>query len=115
MTAQSTRWRKRPAGSRRRSEPAACRITAGDPVTGARPGAATASCRGRPRAGRRGASVPAGTASTLEYMPEFIYQMRAVRKSYGDKVVLDDGPLAFLPGAKNGGVGPNGPGQSKLT
>jgi ATPase subunit of ABC transporter with duplicated ATPase domains len=38
-------------------------------------------------------------------MPEFIYQMRAVRKSYGDKVVLDDVTLAFLPGAKIGVVG----------
>jgi hypothetical protein len=33
-------------------------------------------------------------------MPEFIFQMRAARKSYGDKVVLDDVTLAFLPGAK---------------
>jgi ATP-binding cassette ChvD family protein len=47
-------------------------------------------------------------------MPEFIYQMRAVRKSYGDKVVLDDVTLAFLPGAKIGVVGPNGTGKSSL-
>jgi ATP-binding cassette ChvD family protein len=47
-------------------------------------------------------------------MPEFIYQMRAVRKSYGDKVVLDDVTLAFLPGAKIGVVGPNGIGKSSL-
>jgi ATP-binding cassette ChvD family protein len=47
-------------------------------------------------------------------MPEFIYQMRAVRKSYGDKVVLDDVTLAFLPGAKIGVVGPNGAGKSSL-
>jgi len=47
-------------------------------------------------------------------MPEFIYQMRAVRKSYGDKVVLDDVTLAFLPGAKIGVLGPNGTGKSSL-
>jgi len=40
--------------------------------------------------------------------------MRAVRKSYGDKVVLDDVTLAFLPGAKIGVVGPNGTGKSSL-
>jgi ATP-binding cassette ChvD family protein len=47
-------------------------------------------------------------------MPEFIYQMHAVRKSYGDKVVLDEVTLAFLPGAKIGVVGPNGTGKSSL-
>src|SRR6266705_3276322 len=41
-------------------------------------------------------------------MPEFIYQMRAVRKAHGDKVILDDVTLAFLPGAKIGVLGPNG-------
>jgi ATP-binding cassette ChvD family protein len=47
-------------------------------------------------------------------MPEFIYQMHAVRKSYGEKVILDDVTLAFLPGAKIGVVGPNGTGKSTL-
>jgi ATP-binding cassette ChvD family protein len=47
-------------------------------------------------------------------MPEFIYQMRAVRMAHGDKVVLDDVTLAFLPGAKIGVVGPNGMGKSTL-
>jgi ATP-binding cassette ChvD family protein len=55
-----------------------------------------------------------GSAHTLDAMPEFIYQMRAVRKAHGDKVILDDVTLAFLPGAKIGVVGPNGTGKSTL-
>ena len=47
-------------------------------------------------------------------MPEFIYQMRAVRKAHGDKVILNNVTLAFLPGAKIGVVGPNGMGKSTL-
>jgi len=45
---------------------------------------------------------------------EFIYTMRKVRKAHGDKVVLDDVTLAFLPGAKIGVVGPNGAGKSSV-
>jgi ATP-binding cassette ChvD family protein len=40
--------------------------------------------------------------------------MRKVRKAHGDKVVLDDVTLAFLPGAKIGVVGPNGAGKSSV-
>ncbi len=47
-------------------------------------------------------------------MPEFIYQMHAVRMVRGDKLILDDVTLAFLPGAKIGVVGPNGAGKSSL-
>jgi len=47
-------------------------------------------------------------------MPEFIYQMRGVRKAHGDKVILGNVTLAFLPGAKIGVVGPNGMGKSTL-
>src|SRR6202451_2123093 len=53
-------------------------------------------------------------ARRLTYMPEFIYQMRHVRKAHGDKVILDEVTLAFLPGAKIGVVGPNGTGKSTL-
>jgi len=47
-------------------------------------------------------------------MPEFIYQMSRVRKAHGDKVILDEVTLAFLPGAKIGVLGPNGTGKSTL-
>src|SRR5690242_11792267 len=38
--------------------------------------------------------------------------MRKTRKAHGDKVILDDVTLSFLPGAKIGVVGPNGAGKS---
>jgi len=47
-------------------------------------------------------------------LPEFIYSMRKVRKAHGDKVILDDVTLNFLPGAKIGVVGPNGAGKSTV-
>ncbi|MFJ6215277.1 energy-dependent translational throttle protein EttA [Streptomyces sp. NPDC092296] len=47
-------------------------------------------------------------------MAEFIYTMRKVRKAHGDKVLLDDVTLSFLPGAKIGVVGPNGAGKSTV-
>jgi ATP-binding cassette ChvD family protein len=47
-------------------------------------------------------------------MPEFIYVMSKARKAHGDKVILDDVTLAFLPGAKIGVVGPNGAGKSSV-
>jgi ATP-binding cassette ChvD family protein len=47
-------------------------------------------------------------------MPEYIYTLRAVRKAHGDKVILDEVTLSFLPGAKIGVVGPNGMGKSTL-
>jgi ATP-binding cassette ChvD family protein len=45
---------------------------------------------------------------------EFIYTMQKVRKAHGDKVILDDVTLNFLPGAKIGVVGPNGAGKSTV-
>jgi len=47
-------------------------------------------------------------------MAEFIYTLSKARKAHGDKVVLDDVTLSFLPGAKIGVVGPNGAGKSSL-
>ena len=47
-------------------------------------------------------------------MAEFIYQMYQARKAHGDKVILDEVTLSFLPGAKIGVVGPNGMGKSTL-
>jgi ATP-binding cassette ChvD family protein len=40
--------------------------------------------------------------------------MRKTRKAHGDKLILDDVTLSFLPGAKIGVVGPNGAGKSTV-
>ena len=40
--------------------------------------------------------------------------MIKARKAHGDKLILDDVTLAFLPGAKIGVVGPNGSGKSSV-
>ncbi|MDQ1247385.1 MAG: hypothetical protein QG597_1755, partial [Actinomycetota bacterium] len=50
----------------------------------------------------------------LGLMAEYIYTLRKARRAHGDKVVLDNVTLAFLPGAKIGVVGPNGAGKSSL-
>ncbi|MFT9008730.1 MAG: energy-dependent translational throttle protein EttA [Bifidobacterium sp.] len=47
-------------------------------------------------------------------MAEFIYQMIKARKAFGERVILDDVTLSFIPGAKIGVVGPNGMGKSTL-
>jgi ATP-binding cassette ChvD family protein len=54
------------------------------------------------------------TEGNTAAMAEYIYTMRKVRKAHGDKVILDDVTLAFLPGAKIGVVGPNGAGKSSV-
>jgi len=45
---------------------------------------------------------------------EFIYTMHNVRKTVGEKVILDDVSLQFFPDAKIGVVGPNGAGKSTM-
>jgi ATP-binding cassette ChvD family protein len=45
---------------------------------------------------------------------QYIYSMVRARKAHGDKVILDDVTLSFLPGAKIGVVGPNGAGKSTV-
>jgi ATP-binding cassette ChvD family protein len=45
---------------------------------------------------------------------QFIYVLDKARRALGDKVILNDVTLSFLPGAKIGVVGPNGAGKSSL-
>jgi ATP-binding cassette ChvD family protein len=45
---------------------------------------------------------------------QYIYSMVRARKAHGDKVILDNVTLSFLPGAKIGVVGPNGAGKSTV-
>src|SRR3954469_6022070 len=79
------------------------------------------------RAGRiGGANARAGPATAAPPRPanptegaarpvaQYIYSMVRARKAHGDKVILDDVTLAFLPGAKIGVVGPNGAGKSTV-
>ena len=47
-------------------------------------------------------------------MAEYIYTMVRARKAVGEKLILDDVTMSFLPGAKIGMVGPNGAGKSTI-
>src|ERR1700753_1165518 len=57
---------------------------------------------------------PPWAVDTGDFVAQFIYTMQKVRKAHGDKVILDDVTLSFLPGAKIGVVGPNGAGKSSV-
>ena len=52
--------------------------------------------------------------SVEEVSVQWIYQLNRARVVRGEKVILDDVTLSFLPGAKIGVVGPNGAGKSTL-
>jgi ATP-binding cassette ChvD family protein len=54
------------------------------------------------------------SAEGCHTVAQYIYVLEKARKAHGDKVVLDDVTLSFLPGAKIGVVGPNGAGKSSL-
>jgi ATPase subunit of ABC transporter with duplicated ATPase domains len=45
---------------------------------------------------------------------EYIYSMVRARKAVGEKLILDDVTMAFIPGAKIGMLGPNGAGKSTI-
>src|SRR2546421_5883716 len=61
--------------------------------------------------GRGTSTISAEVGRTVA---QFIYVLEKARKAHGDKVVLDNVTLAFLPGAKIGVLGPNGAGKSSL-
>src|SRR3989440_5835861 len=61
--------------------------------------------------GRGTSTISAEVGRTVA---QFIYVLEKARKAHGDKVVLDNVTLNFLPGAKIGVVGPNGAGKSSL-
>ena len=59
--------------------------------------------------------VPAiNTVSEILTVAEYIYSMSRARKAVGEKLILDDVTMSFLPGAKIGMVGPNGAGKSTI-
>jgi ATP-binding cassette ChvD family protein len=69
------------------------------------------------RAGTPAAALRAGRrqeAGIIGCVAQYIYTLDRARRAHGDKVVLDNVTLHFLPGAKIGVVGPNGAGKSSL-
>jgi len=47
-------------------------------------------------------------------MAEFVFTMHNVRKTLGEKLILDNVTMSFYPDAKIGVVGPNGAGKSTM-
>src|SRR5690606_31009106 len=88
-----------------RSERAAAATVAGSPFA-----------RSADYAGADVAAVRAADPRTRmrRAVAEYLYSMVRARKAHGDKVILDDVTMAFLPGAKIGMVGPNGAGKSTI-
>src|SRR4051794_13124876 len=78
------------------------------------PRASSPSYRSKLRSRQPWKRRPPDLLRSLEGMAQYIYTMRNVRKAVGDKVILDDVTLSFLPGAKIGVVGPNGAGKSTV-
>ena len=76
----------------------------GDPVTRRRP----------PVEGGRVPRREHPANRLVSNMAEYIYSMVRARKAVGDKLILDDVTMSFLPGAKIGVVGPNGAGKSTI-
>src|SRR5690606_32484358 len=99
-----TRSRSRPAASVR---PRPRHPRRPSPVAPRSPSRHHASAR-RPRQRRR------PRQPRIVGMAEYIYSMVRARKQVGDKLILDDVTMAFLPGARIGMVGPNGAGKSTI-
>src|SRR5262249_59923776 len=73
-------------------------------------------CLGQLSQARRGGAADESPmhSARSRTVAQYIYTLEKARKAHGDKVVLDDVTLSFLPGAKIGVVGPNGAGKSSL-
>jgi ATP-binding cassette ChvD family protein len=69
--------------------------------------------RGLPREGRTVVTTH-DQSEVHRTVAQFIYVLEKARRAHGDKVVLDNVTLNFLPGAKIGVLGPNGAGKSSL-
>src|SRR5674476_1301893 len=54
------------------------------------------------------------TGSPNTAMAEFVFTMHNVRKTLGEKLILDNVTMSFYPDAKIGVVGPNGAGKSTM-
>ncbi len=60
------------------------------------------------------AAATSDTGSQTTAMAEFVFTMHNVRKTLGEKLILDNVTMSFYPDAKIGVVGPNGAGKSTM-